>query len=296
MLILMAAVIAGNVLLWLFYFVRPYRFQRKADLEFAGSGDLRDAYEAPYWWSESSRKVTDRFRAMTDRREVMELALQSSRVIAMRDQINPHFLYNTLDAIRSDMIISGNMRTADTVEALSRYFTYVASNDDQITTICEELENVRDYFQIQKYRFEDRLELEIENEIGEEGIRELTMPRLVLQPLVENAISHGLELTGKTGIITLILRRTEDELDLHVTDNGVGMNAEELNRLNERLRNPEKAQESSRKKKGGIAMNNVNSRIRLIYGEQYGLRAFSMEGIGTDISVSIPVRRREQTE
>lgn len=286
---------AANVPVWLFLFVRPYRMQAEKDREFAENGRITDSYENPWYWTEENRGVIERFRMMTERRKVMELAVESSKVIAMRDQINPHFLYNTLDAIRSDMLISGHVKTADTVEALSRYFAYVASNDEQITSIAEELENVKDYFQIQKYRFGDRLEMEIIDEIGAEELREIGMPRLVLQPLVENAISHGLELSKKTGLITLILRRTEKELELHVTDNGVGMDTETLNRLNDRLRNPAAVPEKKDRKKGGIAMNNVNSRIRLLYGEEYGLHVFSMKDIGTDITVSLPLKRRDET-
>lgn len=275
------------------YLYRPYKIQRDLDQKFAGDDKVTvDEYAPVYYWSDSNRAVIRKFQTAADREKIMELSIQSSRYMALQRQINPHFLYNTLDAIRSDMMIAGNIEIADTVEALSKYFAYAVSNMEQVATIYEELENVRDYFHIQKYRFEDRLGLKIIDKIGAQEIQETQIPRLTLQPLVENAIVHGLETTSHYGTVTIQLSQTSDKLMIHVADDGIGMDADELCRLNERLR--QSFRQKNSQKRGGIALDNVNSRIKLLFGEDYGLRVFSMKNVGTDISVMLPLVKKEQ--
>ncbi len=256
--------------------------------------DLRSGavYETDYIWSDAQKAAIDRFQMIADRRQVMELSIESTKYMALQMQINPHFLYNTLDAIRSDMLIAGNERIADAVESLSKYFAYTISNADQMATIFEELENVQDYFRIQKYRFEDRMQLHIINDLMEQEIHEYSIPHLTLQPLVENAIVHGLETKSHCGTISIYLGRSEDSLMIRISDDGCGMDPDTLNRLNDQLQNPFRKPQARRKKRGGIALYNVNSRIKLLFGEEYGLRLFSMIDVGTDIVIRLPNKPR----
>ena len=279
---------AAGVLLGYFYLYRPYKKLEEEEKEFVNS-DLKDScYQASYSLSMSNKKAIERLQKMVDYKKVLELSIKQTRYMALQQQINPHFLYNTLDAIRSDVILAGEIKIADTLEALLKYFSYTISNIEQLATIAEELVNVRDYFCIQKYRFGDRINLKIINEIDEYETKELVIPRLTLQPLVENAIIHGLEEHKKYGTVVVRLARTEDNLVFHVIDDGGGIEQSALNRVNERMNNPIEQQMTGRKKRGGIALYNVNVRIKLIFGETYGLRLFSVLGAGTDVRVLLP--------
>lgn len=272
---------------WLvFYLYKPYRRQTQNDLLVVENTSGMAAPPSQYDWSDSNRQIVEHYQSLLNWKEVMELSVQSARFMALQRQINPHFLYNTLDSIRSDMIIAGNDQIAATVEALSQYFSYATYSMEQMATVLEELNNVQDYFVIQKYRFEDRLHLEIINEVGESEINDIRVPRMTIQPIIENSIIHGLETCQEDGLITLHLVRSENALIIHVIDNGVGIDAAELSRLNERLACSDK--QNQEEQGGGIALDNVNRRIKLLYGDEYGLHIFSFPGVGTDVSVRLP--------
>lgn len=291
---LLALILVAKILsaiLGVVYCFVPYQKHVQEDMEFSRQTSRNLQYQPEYQWASSNAKVLMRYSKAVSWKEVTELSVKSSRYMALQRQINPHFLYNTLDAIRSDMIIEGNLQIAETVEALSKYFAYAVSNMDQMATISEELNNVRDYFAVQKYRFEDRLSLEIINDADETMIQDICIPRLTIQPVIENAITHGLETSQENGKITVHMIPAEQNLTIHVIDNGVGMDRESLNQLNERLRRAEP--QSQKKQRGGIALINVNSRIKLLCGEDYGLHVFSMQGIGTDVHICLPLEMRD---
>ena len=140
----------------------------------------------------------------------------------------------------------------------------------------------------QKYRFEERLNLKIEDWGAVEDPSQFYVPRLTLQPLVENAIYHGLESRDKCGTVTISFEQTEENLILHVIDDGLGMDTETLKQLNARIRNVFVGQSRMGKKQGGIALENVNSRIQLLFGQDYGIRLYSVKGCGTDARVLLP--------
>ena len=269
------------------YLYLAYREIETVEEDFANHLVADEVFEAPYALSCANDKVLQKFKSMLNQRELMELSVQQSQYLALQNQINPHFLYNTLDAIRADAIIAGENHIADTIEALSTFFAYTISNMDQLATLYEELDHVRDYFYIQKYRFEERLELEIRDFRDVEDLNEFYVPRLTLQPLVENAIYHGLEGRGKCGTVTISFEQTVEHLIIHVMDDGLGMNEDVLNRLNSQLRYMD-GRNKQEHKHGGIALGNVNSRIKLLFGEDYGLRLYSVAGHGTDVRVLLP--------
>ncbi len=240
-------------------------------------------------WADSQMQVIKRFELLTDRKKMLELSIDSSRYIALQQQINPHFLYNALDAIRSDMLIEGDVKIAEAIEALSKYFSYSISNLEHLATISEELGNVSDYFSIQKYRFGDRLKLKVVNEMGEDKIREAYIPRLTIQPLVENAILHGLETSNREGTVTIELKYMDSDIVIKVCDDGSGMPVEKLDEINQNLySHKEISRDRTQKPRGGIAMYNVNSRIKLLFGEKYGIRLYSIKNVGTQVVVYLP--------
>ena len=243
-------------------------------------------------WS-SCRELEEFCRDITSITEAgpeMRFQQKQAEYLAQQNQINPHFLYNTLEAIRADALIAGVDQIADTTEALATFFRYTITDVDRLVTLSDELENVEDYFTIQKFRFGDRMDLELE--LNDEELLSARMPRLVLQPIVENAVVHGLEEKTGEGIVKVVVESSRNVLYVYVKDDGVGMDTEQMEKLNEIF----SAQNRTRKRfgdgknrKGGIALPNVNSRIKLLFGEDYGLHVFSSEGMGTEIRMILPL-------
>lgn len=214
---------------------------------------------------------------------IEKLKHKQAEYLALQNQINPHFLYNTLEAIRSDALCEGAQDIADTTKALSTFFRYTITEVGYEVTLEDEINNVDNYFKIQKYRFGDRLEMKVSLPIETSRILMAKIPKLTLQPLVENAISHGL--TQKIGKGTVAIKVEEDGENLYIwiKDDGVGIEPEEVYKINQGF------QVMKSEEKGSIAMNNVNSRIQLLFGSNYGLRIYSIPDLGTSVQVTLPL-------
>ena len=212
---------------------------------------------------------------------------------ALQSQINPHFLYNTLDAIRGQAIQENNREVAMMIQTLSAFFRYSISRKGDAVTLRDELDNVQNYMKIQQYRFEDRFRLEMEIEDPE--VYDYYVPRLILQPIVENAIQHGLENMRSGGLITIDVEETDDLL-IMISDNGKGMTLQELDELNGRILTEKvvKKEPVSAEKHKGIALVNVQKRIELFFGVPYGLHVYSSVGQGTDVEITLPIIRQEE--
>jgi two-component system sensor histidine kinase YesM len=158
-------------------------------------------------------------------------------------------------------------------------------------TLEDELANVRNYYSIQRYRFGDRIEMVVRFE-NDETERELLLqakvPKLILQPVFENAIIHGIEEIPEAGRIIIECQYTGNNIILRVSDNGVGMTPERLRELNDRVSNIYDSFERDSDATGGIALTNVNNRIKLLFGENYGIHIFSEKGVGTDVEITLP--------
>ena len=204
--------------------------------------------------------------------------------LMLQSQINPHFLYNTLDSIRSEALKNNQTVIAEMVERLSKFFRYCISNHDSLVSLAEELRHVDDYFYIQRFRFGERFSLQ--TVLEEPGIRDYYVPRMILQPIIENSIFHGLELKPEHGEITIEAGKTEKKLYLLISDDGVGMPRKKLDELNEQLRTGKLPDDTRRH---GIAVLNVNNRIKLCFGEEYGMRMHSVEGCGCQTEIVMPL-------
>ena len=188
------------------------------------------------------------------------------------------------------MLIAGLTSVSDMTEALASFFRYTISKVENLVSVEEELQNCETYFKIQQYRFGERLQLTIEcdNEEREE-IYCCRLPKLTMQPILENSIIHGTECKVGTGHLKIHLERTGSRLLIRISDDGVGIDAKTLADMNERLEKSAQAMSSQDSEtKGGIALVNVNNRIHLLFGEEYGLHVFSMPGIGTDVEITLP--------
>ncbi|MBR2188247.1 MAG: histidine kinase [Eubacterium sp.] len=229
-------------------------------------------------------------------RELSRLQQKQAEYLALQNQINPHFLYNTLEAIRADAILADCEEIAETTEALATFYRYTISNVREFVSFSDELDNVENYFTVQKCRFGEKLRLEVT--IEEERLLEAQMPKLILQPLVENAIVHGLEGKIGEGTVRICIDSSDKTLFLRVQDDGIGISKEQVRFLNETFSGVCVREEqetwgpgmSPGKKRGGsIALRNVNSRVQLMFGEDYGLRIFSVEGSGTECVLTMPL-------
>ena len=281
-----------NMLLNVLY--RPYKEIEKLYQRFADGQAYEELFQAEYEWMPRWDEVMRRIRHLLNKQDAIRMSKKQAEYLALQNQINPHFLYNTLEAIRGDAICAGLDSIAETTEALSVFFRYSITGVDSLVSLEEEIDNVENYFTIQHYRFGEKIKLQLTYPKDEE-ILQLKLPKLTIQPFVENANFHGLERKVEGGTVRVKLDTTVHKLMIIISDNGVGMSEEQVDKINsyfERVAVSYVGEE--KKKRGGIAMKNVNSRIKLLFGEQYGVHLYSVEKIGTDVQIILPkIRKRE---
>ncbi len=215
---------------------------------------------------------------------------KEAELSALQSQINPHFLYNTLESIRGQALLDGNDEIAAMMKALASFFRYSISKKGNLVTLREELKNIENYMTIQRYRFNNRFSLEVLIDEEDEDVLEFFMPRLIIQPVVENAIFHGLEECMEGGVVSIEIIRTELDLMIIISDNGKGMDEDTLERINNRISGISRSEEEAEKIKNlGIALPNIHKRIKLLFGEEYGVQVYSTLNQGTDVEINIPV-------
>lgn len=225
-----------------------------------------------------------------ENRNLFLASKREAQILALQNQINPHFLYNTLETIRSEAIMNGAVNAGTMAEALATFFRYTISNLDYLVQIEDELENIQNYFTIQHYRFGNKIGIKITYDEEDKNILRLYIPKLIMQPVVENAIYHGIEQKLGAGQVTISISYTKQNLDIMISDDGIGIKDTELSEINNRLwTDSENYGYEKSEKSGGIAIRNVNQRIKLLFGEEYGIWLNSIYGIGTDVHIKLPV-------
>jgi two-component system sensor histidine kinase YesM len=221
----------------------------------------------------------------------IRLKQKEAELNSLQNQINPHFLYNTLESIRGAALYNGIHEIAAMSKALSLLFRYSIS-DKPLVTIREELGHLENYMSIQNFRYENRFELvyNIPPEFYSYQILKLT-----LQPLIENSIKHGLEMKLGKGIIKIEILSLDKNIKIQVSDNGIGMHSKKIEELNKHLSSNELRKEGSENSdsfSAGIGVRNVNSRIKLYFGEQYGLN-FKEAYTGTIVELVLPAVKED---
>ena len=215
------------------------------------------------------------------------LLKEQAELIMLQSQINPHFMYNTLESIRAMATLEGAAEAPKMVKALADFFRYTISKKDTIVTVQEELKNIEDYLTIQNYRFQNKFVYNREFDTSAPYMN-CRVIKMMLQPVVENAIFHGLEPMIGKGAITIRIYLTTKHLRIVIKDNGMGISPENLHKLNEEILKNDHV-ESIDRSKYGIALKNVNQRIRLYFGREYGISIYSKEKIGTEVIISLPI-------
>ena len=220
-----------------------------------------------------------------DREDSLAMLKKQAEIKALQNQINPHFLYNTLDCIRGMAIEQGADNIEEMTRALSGMFRYSISRKGKTKALMEEeLANVNNYLRIQQYRFRNKINI---TETIDPAAKKCCVPKLLIQPIVENAVFYGLE--PKTGERNLNIEAycTGKKLIVKVEDNGVGMSFDKLRTINDAMCSGVSMGDNGRGTQLGIV--NVNERLRLLYGEEFGLRIFSCPKVGTTIEMVLPI-------
>ncbi len=231
-------------------------------------------------------RMVDDIRALIDKNYVLAIKERESELDTLQAQINPHFLYNTLDSLYWKATESGNDEIAEDILSLSQLFRLVLNRGDGIVMVRSEAELLERYLHIQKMRFGRRLTYEISLE---PCILEEEIPKLILQPFVENAIVHGFE--SAEGIYTLSVtgRKEEENMVFCIEDTGIGMSGEQL----EAIWDKADARKYASQRIGRYAIKNVRERLELIYHEHYELRIESRVGRGTTVHIVVPCGLKE---
>ena len=221
-------------------------------------------------------------KLMTTVREE-EINLRKTELKALQTQINPHFLYNTLDSIAWMCEQGRNANAVKMVHALARLFRISISQGNELIPVAREIEHAESYLQIQKYRYKNQFTYAFD--VDPECL-DFLCNKITLQPIIENAINHGLKLLVDEGRIDVRVYRDGEDVVFSVQDNGVGMT-------------PEQVESILRRDPGnhtGIGIKNVNDRLQIYFGKQYGLHITSEPDVGTTVEIRMPQIREGDYE
>lgn len=243
------------------------------DVEIVPSG----SYEVEHL-GKSIKNMLGRIKVLMSDLVAEHNAKRKSEFDTLQSQINPHFLYNTLDIIVWMIENENSDKAVNIVTALAKFFRISLSKGKNIITVKDEVEHVRNYLMIQNMRFKNRFEYSID---VDEEVLSYSSLKLMLQPLVENAIYHGMEFMDGDGEIDVKVFKEDDSLYFTITDNGLGMSEDMVETLLSKDFVPSK-------KGSGIGAKNVNERIKLYFGSEYGLKVESEPDEGTKITIHLP--------
>lgn len=237
--------------------------------------------------ADSINSMTESIEGFVHKIKEDEGKMRRADLRLLQEQINPHFLYNTLDTIV--WLIEGNDsdKAVNMVVSLSEFFRLVLSKGKEYITIQEEELHIKSYLKIQQVRYRDILEYEIQID---PRLYRYKILKLTLQPLVENSLYHGIKYKRAKGIITVTGEMEEGRIRLRVEDNGVGMEPEELENLQAEIMKP--CKDTGK----GFGLANVNERIRMNFGSEYGMTIRSEAGKGTAVDILIPAVPYESAE
>ena len=233
--------------------------------------------------------MTEKLQGHIKRVYIAEIRQREAEIEALKTQIQPHYLYNTLDVIRMTAITNDDRETAEMIDGLSGQLKYLMGSARDMVTLKDEIESVRNYFKIIHIRYENRFSLEIDME---DTLLELKVPQLILQPVVENAVKYGLRPKDGEGVVAIHGMLQDDRLEISVMDNGVGMTPQRLLYVQELL-GSEETVNHPRSKRASIGLKNVYDRIKLIFGEEYRIEISSFQEIGTIVKYKLPVVRQD---
>lgn len=233
--------------------------------------------------TESFNYMMDRIHTLVSRVYEEKLAQKNAEIEALQAQINPHFLYNTLDSINWMLIDRDEMDISSVVVSLGKLMQYSMDTSTALVPLHMEYHNALDYLKVQQNRLEDRLQYELE--LPSE-LENFLIPRLTLQPLIENAIIHGILPAGRSGRVTVRTQQVGGRIVLSVEDNGDGMDPEQLQQFRQLL-------SGSREEGGSIGIRNVARRLQLHFDDRCRFTVDSSPGRGTTVKLMLPIQGKK---
>lgn len=245
-----------------------------------GNDEVGDLYQELEKMMEDIQKLISNVVVEQVQKEKIHTRQKEVEFQMLASQINPHFLYNTLETIRMKAVVNKQPEIVELVKMLAKTMRYNIQVTDRLVTLRSELEMVGYYLKIQEYRFGDRIRSEIT--VDPEVDRETQMMPLIIQPFVENAFVHGLEEAGQGGLLHIHVTQEQDMLRIVVQDNGVGMDYYQLGELRKSLQEDDSSQSH-------IGMRNVDQRLKMFYGGKYGIFVESEKNSGTKIVIIFPI-------
>ena len=239
------------------------------DLEISAVGGIEAENLARHF-----NKMVLRIRSLLAEIVEKEKYLRSYELRALHSQINPHFLYNTLDTIVWMAEFKDSEKVIAITKALARFFRLSLGDGAVTTTLRDEIDHVRQYLFIQKERYESKLGYDIQ---VDDSILDVEIPKIILQPIVENAVYHGIRPLASGGMLTIEAYPLDEDIVFKIKDNGIGFDTSKLSE--------ETQTNGERLRLGGVGINNVDKRLKLYYGEGYGLSVNSRPGEGTEVTI-----------
>ncbi len=281
-------------------FYANYFSARVGELRKAMHNVSNEVYEVPKTLvgEDELSQAYDDLRNMIERIKEMDASVFEAKINAERfateqqmmeykmlaSQINPHFLYNTLEAIRMRAISSDDKEVADAIKLLGKSLRYVLENTGTISVpLSKEMNYIVTYIKIIKFRFADKINYSSNVDESIDADNCSVLP-LLLQPIVENAVLHGLENVVNGNIVMSVMKTDEDMMSITIEDDGCGMDEKQLTEIRQKLDNPGDIPGKS------IGLYNINQRIKLFYGEKYGMQVESTLNEGTKVILNIPMR------
>lgn len=246
-----------------------------------GNDEISEVYDDLYIMMESINKLIDEVYIRKIQQEKLMVKQKEAEFKMLASQINPHFLYNTLETIRMRAFCSGDRELASIVKKLGKIMRRNLEVSNQNVSFESELELVKNYLEIQELRFKGKVEHEFNIEVN---AKKYNILPLLLQPIVENAFVHGLEGTKEKGKIIVSAFEDFGYLLVEISDNGCGMSRERLEFINDNLGKTNKKENGHQ----SIGMGNINERIKIFYGDKYGIHVFSELNVGTKIVLVLP--------
>jgi two-component system sensor histidine kinase YesM len=224
--------------------------------------------------------MTDKISEMMKDIERREKKSRTMEIEMLQAQISPHFLYNTLNTIIYLAALQNVQNIREITASLIDLLRISIWNDNLYITLSEELEHAQNYITIQQYKYNHKFT--VDYKIDEDVLKYKTI-KMILQPVIENSIIHGIEPMQEEGHISISIIKEKDFISLSVTDNGIGMTVEQVNNIFKTKKNKDKLRFS------GIGVNNVHERLRLKFGETYGLKVYSQQKLYTTVEIHIPI-------
>ena len=233
--------------------------------------------------SERFNRMSRELKNYINQSYVAQIRQNQAELTALKSQIYPHFLYNTLEVIRMTALENEDRKVSEMIEALSGQMHYLIGPVQDMVPLEKELENIQSYIYLLNCRITGKILLSIQAP----GSAHIQVPKLILQPIVETAYVHGIKPKNGRGSILIETTRLGERLEISVMDNGAGMDETALKRLEDLLAGQEPGIKNEYNWQS-IGLKNVHDRIRFLYGEEYGIRITSTAGVGTIVSVLLP--------